>query len=646
MSKLAILFPEEQMVRDAEEIVRESRIETAVIKQIRTADTLNEAREAVVKGAKFIVARGYQAQLIRENMNIPVVEVRLTVQEIGLLIKKAIALTGKVHPSIALIVFRNMVPDLSHIEELFDIEFRLFFINRAEEAGEVLKSFTDRRPDCIIGGNVAIRAAQEQGYMTLFYSSTKESVKEAVTDAVNMDLALMQRQQEEAQFETVLDASFNGILRVNQNADIIVVNRFIEHLVGMDNDSMKGKALSAILPQISMDQVRSILSGETEQITTTITIQNDSMMVLMAPIEVEQTITGAIISIRHASELSTINRKAEQDMMMRGFVTRQTFDMIKADSPGRRAVIDLARIYAVSPSPIVVELPDGVSGMALAKAIHNSSSVRIGPFVSLDLGSIPAEQHKDALFRRIDPGSSLEGYRDGIEQGAMLLANNGTLFIRNMEDVSNEIQNEIIRTLSPLSELRTDAQKMNTVSVRLIVSTRKDFRLLLEEGRILPQFFYMLYRLVLKVPPIRTCPEDLVRLFDQSVKEYAKVYHKNLHMTEGGYERLKSFRWDGNDLQVKAFSERLVLTAKKRVVDEIVLDRLYGELYPRIRQIGDEKRYITYRSPEGEEIRSLLRQFSGNRKMVAAQMGISTTTLWRRMKKYGIENAEESEPEI
>lgn len=639
MSKLAFLFPEEQMVKDAEEMIAERQLEIAVCKRVYTADAVDEARNALMNGAKVIVARGFQALLIREYTNTPLVEVKLTVQEVGLLIKRAKRLTGKKHPYIALIVFRNMVTDLSHIEELFNVRFRLFYIEKAMQALEVLEGVKNDRPDCIIGGNVAIKAAQEQGYMTLFYSSTRESVVEAVEAAVCLDQALTQRQQEEAQFETVLDASFNGIVRVNQDGIIIVVNHFIEDLVGMDNEAVKGQRLTEIFPQISMEQVEGILLGETNQITSSVTIRNKPMVIFMAPIEVDGCITGAIISMQKGQEIRIVSRKTEQDMRMRGFVTRQTFEMLSVKSKARREIVDLARIYAVSKSPVFMKLPSGESGMDLAKAIHNNSACRIGPFVSLDLGILSEEEQGAALFGSLEDGTEgdVRKEREVPGEGAMRLANHGTLYIRNAECLSKLMQRKIMRNILPMSEIRTDAQKMTCFDVRFIFSSQDDFRILMEEGRLIPDFFYATNHLLLQMPPIRLCPEDLYQLFDECIRLYSKQYHKSIHLTEGAYSCLLSFAWEGNNLQIRTFCERLVLTAKKRVVDEIVLKKLYEELYPQLKRVDGATRQIIYQSPEGEQICELLQKHFGNRKAVADQLGISTTTLWRRMKKYGIE---------
>ena len=115
------------------------------------------------------------------------------------------------------------------------------------------------------------------------------------------------------------------------------------------------------------------------------------------------------------------------------------------------------------------------------------------------------------------------------------------------------------------------------------------------------------------------------------------MYNRHLKITDGGYQKLAKLPWNGNTIQLKAFCERLVLSTEKRVIDEIVLQKLFEELYPEMKEIKGESRTVIYRSPESIELLEILERCHGNRNLAAKELGISTTTLWRRMKKYGVE---------
>ena len=132
MAKIAILLPKEKMVQYAAKESQSMNFDVVVCKQIATENTVNEARSAISIGADIIIARGYQAKVIREFTKLPVVEIKLSLQEIGLPIKKAKEISGKKHPFVSLIAFENMLPDLSHVEELFDVDFKVETIENEE----------------------------------------------------------------------------------------------------------------------------------------------------------------------------------------------------------------------------------------------------------------------------------------------------------------------------------------------------------------------------------------------------------------------------------------------------------------------------------------------------------------------------------
>ena len=270
MVKIALLVPNEEMLKIAQSVIEEQHIDVEYMKVIQTVDAVNEARLAVEAGAHIVVARGYQAKLIKEYTNIPLVEMRLHTQEIGLLLKKAKAITKKEMPKIGLIVVENMLCDMSHMEELFGVQLLIAYLQKIEETVPKLYEMSKDKPDLIIGGEVACREAEKMGYPSLFYSSTEESITEALLAAKKMAYAAETEKQNIAQFETVLDTSFNGIIKINVEGKIIVVNKLIENLIGKNAEEVMGFPLSEIFPEFDMAAVNSILQGERENYTVSV----------------------------------------------------------------------------------------------------------------------------------------------------------------------------------------------------------------------------------------------------------------------------------------------------------------------------------------------------------------------------------------
>ena len=629
MVKIGMLLPEERMVEPARKIIEENHLDVVYLEAVHTVDAVNKARIAVEAGAHILVARGYQAKLIKEYTNIPVVEIRFHAQEIGLLIQKAKTILKKEHPHIALIAFENMLCDMSYMEQLFDIRLDVIYLKRIEEAESIIADF-EERPDLIIGGEGTCRAAETMGYSTLFYQSTEESLKEALLAAKNASYAAESEKRNTAQFETVLDTSFNGIIKVNAEGKVIVVNKLVENLLGKNSEDLVGKSLTEILPGIDSLLIENILSGKSESYSTSVSVRKKTWMAMIAPIQYDNQITGAILSLQKLADNSKKTKDIQGDMLLHGFAAQTKFEDIQTENAQMRKMLETAKMYALSEHAVMIYGQAGTEDYLLAEAIHNNSIRKVGPYVSINMRGMDKEHQMEELFRR-EAGDTVSTF------GAKIKANHGTLFIKGIEHLTLRVQHQILRTMLSRAQMRTDAQPLDTLDVRIIGSSKINLKHLVEKGEFSEELYYMLQSLVLEIPSLNERPEDLRNCFDKELKIYKEKYNRPLSVTEGAYKKLQELKWTGNGIQLRSFCERLVLTAKKRMIDEVVLQNLYDELFPHVEESHGEKRILVYRSQETDELEELLERFHGNRKLVAEELGISTTTLWRRMKKYGIE---------
>lgn len=632
MVKIGMLLPEERMVEPARKIIEENHLDVVYLEAVHTVDAVNKARIAVETGAHILVARGYQAKLIKEYTNIPVVEIRFHAQEIGLLIQKAKTILKKEHPHIALIAFENMLCDMSYMEQLFDIRLDVIYLKRIEEAESIIADF-EERPDLIIGGEGTCRAAETMGYSTLFYQSTGESLKEALLAAKNASYAAESEKRNTAQFETVLDTSFNGIIKVNAEGKVIVVNKLVENLLGKNSEDLVGKSLTEILPGIDSLLIENILSGKSESYSTSVSVRKKTWMAMIAPIQYDNQITGAILSLQKLADNSKKTKDIQGDMLLHGFAAQTKFEDIQTENAQMRKMLETAKMYALSEHAVMIYGQAGTEDYLLAEAIHNNSIRKVDPYVSINMRGMDKEHQMEELFRR-EAGDTVSTFG---AKGAMIKANHGTLFIKGIEHLTLRVQHQILRTMLSRAQMRTDAQPLDTLNVRIIGSSKINLKHLVEKGEFSEELYYMLQSLVLEIPSLNERPEDLRNCFDKELKIYKEKYNRPLSVTEGAYKKLQELKWTGNGIQLRSFCERLVLTAKKRMIDEVVLQNLYDELFPHVEESHGEKRILVYRSQETDELEELLERFHGNRKLVAEELGISTTTLWRRMKKYGIE---------
>ncbi|MCC8103990.1 MAG: PrpR N-terminal domain-containing protein [Clostridiales bacterium] len=631
MAKYGLLLPYEEIAEMAETVIQETKADIAYKKVIATVESVNEARRAIEAGADILIARGHQAMLIKKHTNIPLVELRLHAQEIGLLLKQSKNILKKECPTIGLVTFENMLGDMSCMEELFGVRLLISTFNRMEDVLGQVSSLAAQGAELFIGGDAVSGAANTLGYPALTYRSSLESLREAFREAERIAYAMEIEKKSEAQFETVLDTTFNGIIKLNAEGRITAINKLIEDLTGRSMESVLGLPVIQVFPDFDEKMIEDILEGNAENYNVSINIRDQAWMLLMAPIQYQDSITGAILSLQKLSGSRAGSR--QRDMFLNGFTAKHEMSDIHTYNAGMREQVNLARRYALSDAPVLIYAEEGTEYFTFGEAIHNSSSRKNEPFVSLDIASLSEEEQMDAIFGR----NSMEESREKHMWAAAVRANNGTMFLRNIEGMSMQVQCQLARTLLRTSA-RTDILPMDNLNVRLIASSKVNLADMVNKGTFHVELFYLLQGLVLEIPPLRRRPEDLGFYFETFFAEYSKQYAKYLILTQGAKKTILGFSWKGNMVQLKSFCERLVLMADHRSVDEVQIQRLYDQLYPRLLEDDNGRtRMVVYNAPEADELRGLMEKFHGNRTLIANELGISTTTLWRRMKKYGIE---------
>lgn len=213
MTRIAVLLPYKDMAEMARRVIDENHDRIEYVKVIESENAVNEARIAAEQGADIIIARGYQAQLIKNYTNIPVVEMRFHAQEIGLLIQRAKKLSRKERPVIGLAAFENMLCDLSRMEELFGVRLLISYIDRIEEVPDILHDMRREGTDCVIGGDTVCQEAEKIGCYSVKFTATEESVRDAMERAKSMAYAVENEKRNTAQFETSWIHHSTGSLR-------------------------------------------------------------------------------------------------------------------------------------------------------------------------------------------------------------------------------------------------------------------------------------------------------------------------------------------------------------------------------------------------------------------------------------------------
>lgn len=621
------------MLEQARNVIREDELDIDILKVIKTSDSVYEARQAVEQGAEVVLARGVQAAFIRQYTNIPVAELTLTGQEIGLMIASAKKkVPDKKCPQIALIGFKNMFSDTTYADELFDIRLKFYDITAIEQAAEKVDLAIQEGADVLIGGDTVNALAAQKGIPAQFIDSTEESIRSAIGVAKKMILTAEAEKNFTAQFETVLDNSYNGILEIDENKEIMIVNRAGEELFHKKASQLEGTALEKVIPELEQRYIDDVLSGKRDSFMTSVYVAGVPMMLTAAPIQYENKIRGAIISLYRNASVRKNDADELHSYYLKGYVAYAHFSDIRITGKEMEYCVELSKMYALSKNPVLICGEDGTDKEKLAQCIHNNSSYKAGPFVAVNCSGMTEQMQVDRLFGNPDAED------ESMKKGALAIGDHGTIVISEIEKLSLLCQYRLYRAIRYDSLIQNDLERSQTLDNRIIAITGADLYQYVEQGRFRQDLYYLLNSLTVEIPPLRKHPQDIRAIVEDCRVRFTKRYARFPKIAEDAMEALAGFGWQGNEIQLESFCERLFLTSPKKTITSDYVYFLLDTLYPVKERISEDGTTVIYQHPEAARLTELLEKHQGNRSAVAKELGISTTTLWRRMKKYGVIN--------
>ncbi len=628
MEQIAILLPRQTILKYAQNVLEKEKTEVQILKVVENSNAAAEAKDAIDAGARVIIARGLQATLIKESLNIPVVEMPITVREIGFMILKAKNMLKKDHPSIGIVAFENMFESLDELDELFDFELHFYKLNELNETRNLVSQAIKDGVDLIIGGVKTNQIAFEIGFPSLFMETGEESIKKALQMAVHMlELAELEKHNK-AQLDTLLDTSFSGIIKINAYQEIVAVNRVIEQLLEKPTSEVIGFPIDKVFDGIDTDSIDGILSGREELYSTSFSIKDQLLMVIGAPIQYDGHYSGAILTCHKVRTVR--DEGSEQGARLAGsHLAVHNFHHIQRESNEMKRCIKLARAYGISRNPVFIYGETGTEIEIFAEAIHNNSPQKGGPFIRMNCSTLSPEEQKRVLFGFGEENRKKSGC-------ALEAAASGTVFLEEVDRLSPECQYLLFKAVRDRLFWDHDSMVKRVLPVRLIAASNKELAVLVKQGKFREDFYIFISPLKISLPPLRTEPEEIRRFTGLYLEKYNTAYSRYVEISEAALCVMEEYFWEGNILQLESFCERLVLTAHRRKVEEGMVKNLLQELYPVIGKENGSVQIVRNQNPEALRIERLMERYNGRRTEVAEAMKISTTTLWRKMKRYGI----------
>ncbi len=332
------------------------------------------------------------------------------------------------------------------------------------------------------------------------------------------------------------------------------------------------------------------------------------------------------------SRLLKVKTLERENVLLRRRLSRQVrFQDIISKSPKMHEIFELIRQVASLRSTVLLEGESGTGKELVARAVHNAGERSAAAFVGVSCGALAETLLESELF----------GYEKGAFTGAETArkgkfeaADGGTLFLDEIGDIPAKLQVDLLRVLQERRFFRVGGTREIPVDVRVIAATNQDLREAVQQGRFRDDLFYRLNVINIRVPPLRERREDIPLLVRHFVERNALELGKDVHGVEDGALRMLMDReWPGNVRELENAVERAVITTRGAVLGEGDFAFLVaGATDP----VWGAPAGLPLRELERRAIVATLERTGGNVKATADLLGIDRSTLYDKLRKYGI----------
>jgi len=319
-----------------------------------------------------------------------------------------------------------------------------------------------------------------------------------------------------------------------------------------------------------------------------------------------------------------------------------SFEGIVGSSAQMQRIFRLIELLNENDATVLVTGESGTGKEMVARALHARSGRR-GPFVAVNCAALPSELLESELFGHVR-GAFTGALRD--REGRFELANGGTLFLDEIGDMPPTLQVKLLRVLQDHTFERVGDSKMRTVDVRVIAATHVDLRAAVVAGRFREDLFYRLRVVPIHVPPLRERRDDLTLLIPHLLERIGRRRGRALRLSPAALDALVMWDWPGNVRELENALEyaTALCDGQTILVDHlppgISLDTRLAPSPPPPPESGGDTPIATSFAVSAEEqdelrrIRAALEQTHYRRDEAAVVLGMSRTTLWRKMKQY------------
>ena len=598
-----------------------------VYKEHVSSDNLDRASASALEvGADIVIGCCHKPiRNVYMGVPVPVIYVRYNASELERNLKAACMEVGCEPETAAFIaadIFlpgglgaaRTGLPRVIRVNESTDI---LAAVGRASEDGVQL----------ILGGREVCDCASEAGISNVVFTFGEGDVRRAFDAASSEAEKIELRKHFSLELSAVMAGAFCGIIVVNRRGTITAINEYAGNFLGCSGKTVTGMYVLNVFQDLEKSVLDRVLDGGEQIYNHVVGTRKKRCTVGIEPVVEDGETVSCVISFQKLAAAETVDVPGGRTEQTSG-VPLHSFGDFVYESDAFRNVIKNAKFASYTDVPILLMGEEGTEMLELAQSIHRESTRYSKPFYEVECNAWSQEHIDGLLFGRA-----------GAPDGKCLVksAEGGTIFLNHVDELSKELQFKVYKLITGYYA-SIDEMLMIPANVRIIASACKNLRELASADRFREDLYYALSVLSISVPPLRARMEDVACMVRAWTNHYSEIYMKPVYLKQGVYDCICEYRWPGNTRQLKHMCQKLVLTTPHRSVSEAFVR---SEIEKLAKRTADDDLPSPPEQIPGEAARIIaaLEKNRGNKAKTAEELGISKTTLWRKIQKYGITEA-------
>ena len=595
-------------------------------------------------GCAALVTGAFTYEDLVDKTYLPIVDVEADFQDIINAWTKVKQRGEKPSRVAVFLVQSNPVLKYEALEEelsvIFDAEVQIVKYPQ-RSAYEPLMTGLKDKVDLIIAGERSLEVCREYDIPNEFLEIGLNNKMSGVEQALSIAHAELETRTRNRRLQEIINFSEEGIILLDKDGRIKEYNRMAGKILNMSL-AMKVQELhiwDVVHHELFEHYRENLLSLDNEIIR----FDDSRTLVISSRIfEVAGSAEGAIITLRETKEIEEIEKKIRKRGIDKGHFAKYDISSIIGVSKEIRECKDLLLRFGRFDGNVLITGETGTGKELFAQSVHNASARKNEPFIAINCAALPASILESELFGYSE-GSFTCAVKGG-KPGVFELAHGGTLFLDEITEMDISCQSKLLRVIQEQEVRRVGDSKIIPVNVRIIAASNRDIWQEVAENRFREDLYYRLNIMTIKAPPLRERKEDIMLLIGYFKEFYGEKYgsHVDLRFSRRAEDYIINYPWHGNVRELQNFVERLYVYGYSGIdIDVSSVSNLIHEF-----KQGDSRPPASIAEPvkmpadrscgsvkelEMQAIIDALEATGGNRTKAAEMLGMSRTTLWRRL---------------